>query len=195
MQVKPCKLTEKNIDGDVAENYLKTGQWAQEIQVPKSSSVLNADGSINWNEVPSGGYTLDSNGNAIKEAYQPKAGEIIDRYGPSNGRYTSPVENGTPYSYDQRSLPYVEEAAQYHQYEITGDFSKIDEYIKNCSYTKLKMQIDAYVNKYYSGDYSKLIAYKGKIAEGFGTSGGGIQYEMQMNVEWLEKLGLIREIK
>jgi hypothetical protein len=58
----------------------------------------------------------------------------------------------------------------------------------------LKIQIEAYVDKYYSGDYSKLITYKGEIAGGFGETGKGIQYELPLKVKWLEKLGLIKEI-
>jgi hypothetical protein len=35
----------------------------------------------------------------------------------------------------------------------------------------------------------------GDIASRFGANGGGMQYELQMPVEWLEKLGLLREIQ
>lgn len=41
-------------------------------------------------------------------------GTIIDRYGPSKGRYTSP--DGTPYI--ERSLPYQENPVAYHRYEV-----------------------------------------------------------------------------
>ena len=138
-----------NIEPDISETYLKTGQWPNEIQVPKSSNVLNVDGSIKWSEVPGGGYTLDSKGKPIKDSYIPNIGEILDRYGTPDGRYTSPIINKMPYSYDQRSLPYVEEVSQYHQYEVTGNFEKLESYINKCSDTKLKMKIDAYVDKYY----------------------------------------------
>ncbi|NYE08945.1 hypothetical protein F4694_005802 [Bacillus niacini] len=43
----------------------------------------------------------------MKETHIPDQGEVIDRYGPANGRYTSPVIDGEPYNYDQRSLPFV----------------------------------------------------------------------------------------
>lgn len=38
----------KNIDSDTAEIFLKEGIWPSEIQVPKSSSVLDSDGYIDW---------------------------------------------------------------------------------------------------------------------------------------------------
>ncbi|WP_156926567.1 glycohydrolase toxin TNT-related protein [Cohnella panacarvi] len=41
---------------------------------------------------------------------------------------------------------------------------------------------------------SKAVTYKGEIAKGFGSSGGGIQYELSLPVEWLEELGMIKEI-
>jgi hypothetical protein len=185
----------KNVDSDAANIFLNDGKWPEGIQIPKNSSVLNADGSINWSKAAEGGYTLDTNGDAIKDVFVPKIGEVIDRYGNANGRYTSPVINGESYSYTQRSLPYVEDLSNYHQYEVTGDFSKIEEYVNNCSDAKLKAQIDASVTKYYDGDYSKLISYKGGIAEidGWGI-GGGTQYEFSLTVDQLERLGLLKEI-
>lgn len=81
----------KNIDTDYAETFLKTGEWPDEIQIPKNASVLNKDGSINWTKAAKGGYKLDKDGNPIKEKFIPKIGEVIDRYGPANGRYTSPI--------------------------------------------------------------------------------------------------------
>lgn len=66
----------------------------------------------------------------------------------------------------------------------------------DCSDIKLKTQIDAAVIKYYDGDYSNLISYKGEIAgiDGWGI-GGGIQYEFSLTVDQLERLGLLKEIK
>lgn len=158
--------------------------------------MLNPDGTINWSKAAEGGYTLKVDGTAIKEQFNPEIGEVIDRYGNANGRYTSPVINGISYSYTERSLPYVEDLSNYHQYEVVGDFSKIKEYVNNCSDVKLKTQIDAAVTKYYDGDYNKLISYKGEIAgiEGWGN-GGGIQYEFPLTVDQLERLGLLKEIK
>ena len=164
--------------------------------MPKNSTVLNADGSINWTKAAEGGDTLDMNGNAIKESFTPKVGEVIDRYGSPDGRYTSPVTNGKSCVYTQRLLPYVEEFTSYHQYEVVGDFSKIEEYVNNCMDTKLKDQINATVKKYYKGDYSRLVSYKGEAAavEGWG-SGGATPYEFSLSVEQLERIGLLKEIK
>ena len=79
---------------------------------------------------------------------------------------------------------------------MTGDFSKIQEYINSSTDVKLKAQIDVNVTKYYDGDYSKLISYKGEIAKigGWGN-GGGTQYEFALTVDQLERLGLLKEIK
>ena len=108
----------------------------------------------------------------------------------------SPVVNNKPYSYDERSLPYVEDPSNYHKYKVVGDFTKIKEYISNCADTRTKTQIAAYITKYYDGDYNRLTAYRGEIAkiDGWG-SGGGFQYEFPLEVEWLIKLGLLEEIR
>ena len=44
---------------------------------------------------------------------------------PENGRYISPINDEKPFEYNQRSLPYVEDIRQYHQYEVIGDFGNI----------------------------------------------------------------------
>jgi hypothetical protein len=186
----------KQAGSDAAEAFAKNGTWPNEVQIPKSSSVLNSDGSINWSRAPQGGYVLDADGNAIKEAFIPKIGEVIDRYGPANGRYTSPVIDGKDFSYSERSLPYVEDASKYHRYEVTGDFAKIEEYVKNCANSELKAKIDAAVTAYYDGDYSKLVSHRGKVAEieGWGQ-GGATQYEFSLSIEVLVELGLLKEIR
>lgn len=144
----------------------------------------------------SGVYVLASSGKAVKERFVPQVGEVIDRYGSANGRYTSPVIDGKSFSYTERSLPYVEDASSYHQYKVVGDFTKIEEYVKNCTDVKLKTRLHASVKKYYKGDYSRLISYKGEVAlvEGWGT-GGATQYEISLSVEQLEGIGLLKEIK
>ena len=121
---------------------------------------------------------------------------MIDRYGSADGRYTSPVIDGKAFSYSERSLPYVEDVSNYHQYEVIGDFTKIEEYIKNCKNRELGAKIQAAVMAYYDGDYSKLISYKGEVAgiEGWGK-GKAIQYEFSLTIEQLEGLGLLKEIE
>ncbi len=182
------------INPDTAIEFAKTGKCPIEIQIPKNSGVLSGDWEIDWKQVPNGGYALDSNGNAIKNIHQPQIGEIVDRYGPSNGRYTSPVIEGEPHAYSQRSLPYVEDVAQYHQYQIIGDFDDIKAHVDKCQNIDLKTKIEVYVDQYYKGDYSNIKIYEGEIATGFKVNGGGIQYELPMPVEWLEELNLIKEI-
>lgn len=190
------KYLSKNVNQDIANKFIKENKWPNGIQVPKNSSVLNCDGSINWSKAPEGGYTLNAEGTAIKQQFNPQIGEVIDRYGNANGRYTSPVVNGKSYLYTERSLPYVEDLLNYHQYEVVGDFSKIKEYVDRCVDIKLKTEIEVTVKKYYKGDYSRLISYKGHAAavEGWGK-GGAIQYEFSLTVEQLERLGLLKEIK
>lgn len=183
------------INRDYADTYVKTGKWPSDIQIPKTPDVLKADGSIDWSKAPKGGYILDSNGEALKTPYMPEIGEFIDRHGTNSGRFTSPVKNNKPYSYAQRSLPYLEDSSQYHQYKVIGDFSKLEQYVKECSNSTLKNDIYEYVDVYYEGDFSKMLIYQGEIAgiNGWGK-GGGIQYELPMKVEWLEKLGILQEI-
>ncbi|NFT33144.1 hypothetical protein [Clostridium sporogenes] len=79
---------------------------------------------------------------------------------------------------------------------LWGDFTKIKEYVDKCTDIKLKTEIETTVRKYYKGDYSRLISYKGNAAavEGWGK-GGAIQYEFSLTVEQLEGLGLLKEIK
>lgn len=126
--------------------------------------------------------------------YSPYKGEIIDRYGPTDGRYTSPVVDGNPYTYDQRSLPFVEDMSKYHQYEVKGDFNNIKSYIDNCTDLELKADVEAYINKYKITD-QQLVVQRGEIAAGFGISGGGIQYQLPLPIDMLEDLGLLKLIK
>ncbi|MWV55902.1 glycohydrolase toxin TNT-related protein [Streptococcus sp. zg-70] len=163
--------------------------------MPKDASVLTPKGKIDWEQVPNGGYILDETGVAIKEEYIPKVGEIFDRYGPEDGRYTSPVRDGVPFTYEQRSLPYVEDTSKYYQYEVIGDFSDLKFYIDNTIDIELKEKIYRDVQKYYGGNLNNLRTYQGEIAPGFGAIGRGIQTEMPLSVDKLQQLGLLRKIK
>ncbi len=178
-----------------SDEFIANSAWLDKIQIPKGSYVLNSDSTINWSQAPKGGYVLDNAGNAIKDEYIPKVGEIIDRYGESNGRYVSPVVGEKSYTFTQRSLPYIENLANYHRYEVIGDFTKIKEYIFNCPDLKVKAQADAYITKYYDGEYNGLISYYGKVAkiDGWGT-GGANQYELPLEIELLVKLRLLKEL-
>lgn len=118
-----------------------------------------------------------------------------DRYGFPNGTYTSPVKNGIPYDYVERSLPYVEDKSLYHQYIVKGDFTNIKYYIDNCKNQELKAQVEASILKYHGGNYDGLKTYIGDIAPGFGTVKGGTQVQLPLTVEQLKGLGLIEELE
>ena len=178
-----------------ADEFARTGKWPDEVQIPKSSDVLNAKGGIDWEQVPNSGYVLDDAGNAIKEVYVPKKGEIIDRFGPSDGTFTSPVIDGKSYPYDMRSLPYVEDVSKYHQYKFTDDLSNLKKYIENCKDPELIEDINSFMKYKNIKSYDDLICYKGEIAAGFGSTGGGIQYQLPLPVDVLEDLGMIKKIK
>jgi Tuberculosis necrotizing toxin len=173
---------------DKVEKFARTGDWPEEIQIPKDASVLTADGRIDWDQVPKGGYELKA-GEPVKEAYVPEIGEVLDRYGPPDGRYTSPLKDGTPYSYDERSLPYVEDPGQYHQYVVTGDFSKIPQAFDAMPDGRIKTEISALFERF--GVQSE--AFRGPIAKGFGSGGGGKQVQLPLAVEYMKALGMIAE--
>ncbi|WP_077927690.1 TNT domain-containing protein [Wohlfahrtiimonas populi] len=190
-------LARQGKESHLAEEFLEHGKWPEHLQIPRDPEFLLENGNINWEKfAPQNGYTLDMNGQAIRETFIPQKGEIIDRYGSPNGRYTSPVEDGVPYSYEKRSLPYVEDANMYHQYEVIGDFSKLEEYVMNTTNANLRDDILNIVLDYNDGDFSKLTAKKGIAAEAFGKgNGGATQYELPLSIENLLDLGLLKEIK
>lgn len=75
------------------------------------------------------------------------------------------------------------------------DFTKIKDYVDKCTDAKLKTTIQTTVKKYYKGDYSRLVSYKGNVAavDGWGK-GGGIQYGFALSVDQLKQLGLLGKI-
>lgn len=178
-----------------ATTFAQTGQWPSNIPIPKNSTVLDSSWRFDWDQAPKGGFVLDSKGEPIKSEYIPKIGDVLDRYGDPNGTYLAPVNDGHPYSYDERSLPYVEDASKYHQYVVKGDFSDIKSYIDACDDPALLTEITMVVEKYYSGDYNSLKTYIGDIAPAFGTTNGGTQVKLPLSVNLLERLGLIEELK
>ncbi|GAA4480875.1 glycohydrolase toxin TNT-related protein [Microbacterium panaciterrae] len=176
---------------DVANEFAKSGKIPDDVQIPKDPSVLNPDGSIDWSQVPGGGYVLDGAGNPIQHPYTPQPGEVLDRYGPSDGRYTSPVPEGGPYSYDQRSLPYAENPNHYHQYEVTGDLGDL-----KGAYDRAPQSVkDDLAQNGFDPKYLGSQGYRGDIAGGFGSTGGGVQVQLPLAVDVLEKLGLVKEVR
>ncbi|WP_228478925.1 glycohydrolase toxin TNT-related protein, partial [Listeria seeligeri] len=162
-------------------------------ELVRSSKYLDEFGNIKWPEAD--GFIVDKFGNAIKYDANLKKGQIIDRYGNTGGRFTSPVDNGKLIDYNSRGLPYPESAKTYHQYEFTQD---INTKTVRKAYDNLPSSIrdeldDAMKNYGFSLD-DIANPQKGTIAEVFG-SGGGTQIELGTTVDWYEKLSLIKEIK
>jgi hypothetical protein len=169
--------------------------WPEGLQIPKSPDVLavGVDESfgVDWSEVPQRGYVLDSHGHAIRSEHVPAVGSVIDRYGPPNGTFTSPVPESGPYAYDQRSLPYVQDAGHYHQYEVVGDLADL-RHAYRAAPPDVQAKIDwAIDNGYFTWDKKPM---QGEIAPGFGGAGGGTQLELPLPVRVLEALGVLKEI-
>ncbi|WP_439444297.1 TNT domain-containing protein [Listeria aquatica] len=185
----------KQINSDLAEEFKNTGKWPEEVQVPKDSSVLTANGEIDWSQVPNNGYVLDAAGNAIKTEFHPEKGAKFDRYGPDGGRFTSPVgKDNVAFQYDERSLPYLEDSTKYHQYEIIGDFEDIKSFVDHCPNDGLRTKLYNDVDLFYDGNWNNVKAGKGDIAPGFGAKGGGIQWQLPFTVSELKEIGLVKEI-
>ncbi|WP_228462054.1 TNT domain-containing protein, partial [Pseudolactococcus hodotermopsidis] len=174
---------------------LDSGEVAYESvngELVRSSKYLKPDGTIKWPEAD--GFVVDKAGNPIKFDANLKKGQIIDRYGDSGGRFTSPVENGKPLNYDSRGLPYPESSQTYHQYEIVKDINMktVQEAYDNLPEFDKKL-FDKAMDEYDFSIEKMANPQKGKISEVFG-SGGGTQFQLGTTVSWYEKLGLLKEI-
>ena len=142
-----------------------------------------------------------------------KEGEQFDRVGYPSGRCVGEVNaDGSCSTAKQRSTPYhftkenISDEPSYHRYEALQDFTRdnIEKAIDNSSlYTDeqkagMHKQVDDYYNKKHEkyGDGDGL-AY-GEIAPMFedttGSTGGGHQYDMPLNMEQLYNIGMIDEI-
>lgn len=142
-----------------------------------------------------------------------KEGQQFDRVGAPTGRCTGAVdESGNCATIKERSIPYhftesdITKEPSYHRYEAEQDFTKenINNAIDNSSFSDDKRQemhdkVDAYYEKserngYGSGDGLAT----GEIAPMFedttGATGGGKQYDMPLNMNELEDIGMISEI-
>lgn len=189
-------LVTGGVEEESAKSFLAQGTWPDGLSVPASDAVLTQEGRIDWSQAPENGYTLDAQGKPVKAVYVPQMNEVIDRYGSSTGRYTSPVNGAVPYSYDDRSLPYVEDVSSYHQYRVTGDISRLEEYVNACRSQDAATAdlIDRMVNQYYQGDIHNMKVYSGEVAPAFGHKGGGIQYEFPLSIDILCRLGILQEV-
>lgn len=172
-----------------ALEYKNKGKWPDEVQIPRQESFLDKNGCIDWETwAPNGGRE----GVVLKgEDFSPHKGSLIDRYGSPDGRYVSPIIDGKPYAYEQRSLPFVEDSRQYHVYEV--QFDSIFECINSIKDEKLRI---ALLSEYKTIAFSneKFIFSSSKIAPAFNQQGGGIQYEFGFTIKTLLKIGYLKEI-
>lgn len=164
-----------------------------DTQVIASPKFIDSTGRIKWPE--QSGYTIDSiTGKAIKHEVVPQKGNIIDRYGTPDGTFTSPIINNDSIPYEQRALPYLDNMNAYHKYEVTRDFSQLSDAIKNCKDKDLIELINADALRY-GIDLNNLKTYGGEIAKAFDAIGGGTQWQLPLSVQYLKKLGFLKEIK
>lgn len=172
-----------------AETYKKKGKWPDDIQIPKDSSFINSNsGEIRYKDLaPDAGYLKGTKKSISDGIKLPEKGTKIDRYGSPNGRYTSPILNDKPFSYEKRSLPFIEDSRQYHVYEI--QFDSILEAIYNIKDSRAR---NYFLNKY---QQSTTIFSKGTIAPAFNQPGGGIQYEFGFLISELLQINYLKEIK
>ncbi len=175
---------------EYADDFANNGTLPPDVQIPKGPEVLQPDGNIDWDQVPRGGYVLDTNGDPIRTPHTPQPGDVLDRYGPPDGRYTSPIPEAGPYTYDQRSLPYVENPAHYHRYEVVGDMSDL-----RGAYDSAPQHVkDELLAGGLKPEYLGSQGYQGDIARGFGSTGGGVQVQLPLTAAQLIALGLLKEI-
>lgn len=171
--------------------FVQTGHWPADVQIPKGPEVLKPNGTIDWTQARKGGYALDEAENPIKHVVDPPVGSRFDRYGPPDGRYTSPFTEGRPYGYPERSLPYVEDASQYHVYEWERPISDAPAAIAALEDGPLKEEILDTIDQY----GVKFEVQEGPVAPAFHEPGGGIQDELPLPVRLLVALGIVKEIR
>ena len=155
-------------------------------------SYLKDDGSINW--PPKDGFVLDEMGEPITEQAELKAGALVDRFGNSYGRFTSPVDNGEKLAFNTRGLPYPEGYKEYHQYEVVIDLTEenILKAVENAPKEVKDDLLGAMENGRFSlSDLTNI--RKGQIARVFGQ-GGGTQIKLGQLLKYYEDLDILREV-
>ena len=155
-------------------------------------SYLKDDGSINW--PPKDGFVLDEMGEPITEQAELKAGALVDRFGNSYGRFTSPVDNGEKLAFNTRGLPYPEGYKEYHQYEVVIDLTEenILKAVENAPKEVKDDLLGAMENGRFSlSDLANI--RKGQIARVFGQ-GGGTQIKLGQLLKYYEDLDILREV-
>ncbi|EAD8348611.1 DUF4237 domain-containing protein [Listeria monocytogenes] len=180
----PQKVTLEN--GEIAYK-------AKDGALVRSPEYLDKEGNIKWPEAD--GFVVDKAGKPITVNADLKAGQIIDRYGNSFGKFTSPVEDGNILAYDTRGLPYPESAKTYHQYEVVTDINieNVQKAFDNLPSKEKAKFIDDMA--YYDFSIKSMATPQiGEIAKVFGA-GGGTQIQLATVVDWYERLNLLKEIK
>ena len=155
-------------------------------------SYLKDDGSINW--PPKDGFVLDEMGEPITEQAELKAGALVDRFGNSYGRFTSPVDKGEKLAFNTRGLPYPEGYKEYHQYEVVIDLTEenILKAVENAPKEVKDDLLGAMENGRFSlSDLANI--RKGQIARVFGQ-GGGTQIKLGQFLKYYEDLDILREV-
>nr|WP_271001973.1 glycohydrolase toxin TNT-related protein [Listeria seeligeri] len=191
-----------NIIGEAGEKFtpkkvtLDNGEIAFQAKdgaLVRSTDFLDEAGNIKWPEAD--GFVVDETGKAITVDANLKAGQIIDRYGNSFGKFTSPVEDGNILAYDTRGLPYPESVKTYHQYEAVTDINlenvqQAFDDLSSIDQRKLLQDMKDY--EFTLSDIAN--PQTGEISKVFGA-GGGTQIQLGTVVNWYEKMNLLKEIK
>ncbi|MBF0818401.1 TNT domain-containing protein [Streptococcus danieliae] len=155
---------------------------------------MNAEGRIKWPKTVDG-FVLDGAGNPITEPADLKAGQLVDRYGSSGGRFTSPIIDGEVTPFNKRGLPYPEGYQPYHRYEVVKDISLENIKVGFSSLSDVDKQLlSAEMERYGKNLYDLASPKIGEIAKVFGQ-GGGTQIQLEVSVKWYEKMGILKEVK
>ena len=176
--------------GEIA--YKSADMVDGEAVLVRSPEFLDESGHIKWPDA--NGFVLDGAGNPITEPANLKAGQFIDRYGNSGGRFTSPLENGQRLPYEMRGLPYPKGYQPYHKYEVVKDIN-MENIVKayNQSPKIIQDKVSVEMKKWNLSFDDLANIRKGEIARVFGQ-GGGTQIQFGTSVSIYELLGLIKEV-
>ncbi len=183
-------------DGSLGREFEATGEWPHDVQIPKGPEVLDSRGGIDWSDVTNDGFAVREGRIDINETVPP-IGQVLDRYGPESGSFTSPVLEDGPFPYEERALPYLEDEHQYHRYEVIGDLGDL-----RGAYDALDPDAQSIAAQLLAergrsvDDLASMKTLQGEIAGSarFASPGGGIQIKLPLPVETLEVLGLLREL-
>ncbi|GAA1875961.1 glycohydrolase toxin TNT-related protein [Myceligenerans crystallogenes] len=185
---------------DEVDDFMRTDKWPDDVSVPRDMRFMDSETmKIDWERhAPRNGFMVDvfEIDPVTREPVMPKRlpekGEIFDRYGTPDGRFVSPVRNGEAFDYDERSLPYIEDPRQYHQYEVVGDFSNLRSHYEAAP-ADVRHEVDVLMSRY-NLTWDKMAVQEGPAAAAFGAKGGAVQSLLPMSVELLEGLGVLKEL-